>query len=261
MELYHYTRLMNFRQIAKSGQIKLSASDLVKPTDLHETKRGNRIVIEASTDDIHPVVWLTTNPDMTASSIGGSTLMDADGNMVSAEQLPPFVRTYKDEVRITIKKTDDMHKWSEWTEENGIEKSWLSRLKKRWTDWNDYYVVEREIPVSEFESISICGEEIPATVEDGKLILPEWLDTEDRSWSFTAIPTNLTGVMPLSCQVYGNHIDSWMYHLMLESKNDPKAKAELEEFKNMPLKKRAERIAQLMGSETFEVDESAIMVM
>lgn len=115
--------------VANQGIIELSASDLVKSTDFREVKPDDRFVIVSSSDDILPVVWLTDNPTMTAESITGATVK-LHGKEVSALSVPPYARSLKDEVRITVKKSDDMFKWDEWAKDNGITSSWMNNRKR-----------------------------------------------------------------------------------------------------------------------------------
>ena len=60
--LYHYTNLINMKDILKSGALKLTPSNLKKPKDLHRgiNQFGKHALI-SETDSYKPVVWLTNS--------------------------------------------------------------------------------------------------------------------------------------------------------------------------------------------------------
>ena len=68
--LYHYTSRMQAEQIIKSGYLKLTPSNLIKPIDARIVKHedGTFGVVSEISDPVKPVVWLTDSED--ASRMG-----------------------------------------------------------------------------------------------------------------------------------------------------------------------------------------------
>lgn len=142
--LYHYTSKAHLLDILASGYIKRSPSDLVAPTKLEYDVETNSFV--GDTDDIRPVVWLTSNPYATQEELG------------TYQQVAPEKR--KDTVRIAVTKTADMKSWLSWHTSNHGDERTAERFKATALDWMNWYVCERDIPVEEFVEVMVDGEEV-----------------------------------------------------------------------------------------------------
>lgn len=74
----------------------------------------------------------------------------------------------KDEILFVVEVPDeDLRKWSKWAFEHGISQFWYDALNNEYDDAANWYVVEREIPKSEWVAIYMA--------KSGKVV---WLDPD-----------------------------------------------------------------------------------
>ncbi len=164
MFLYHFTSKYHLVDILKEGYLRLTPSNLEIPVNLHRDEETMTMV--ADNDDVRPVVWLTSSIRISSPEVLGN-------NKYTEQELDEAIRQgyikesdkkkfldSKDSVRIEVKKTSDMFRWTRWAQENGIDPEWFKKLKKRAKDNGNWYVVERKIPVSDFISITVDGKNI-----------------------------------------------------------------------------------------------------
>lgn len=142
--LYHYTSRYQVEQIIKSGYLKLTPSNLIKPVDLKKVRLedGNYEYVSAISDPVKPVVWLTDS-------------LDTEGHGIENPQDPNF----KKRIRITIPMKDSYKWWLTWAEKNRMNKNWFKAFTcgKRYGTW---YVSEEVITLNEILLIEdlITGE-------------------------------------------------------------------------------------------------------
>lgn len=93
--LYHYTNLETMKEILESGALKLTPSNLKKPTNLHVgTNQFGHQAIISDTDSYKPVVWLTD-----------SDSPERHGLSNPLEQMPPELD--KRRIRFVLEKKPD----------------------------------------------------------------------------------------------------------------------------------------------------------
>lgn len=112
-------------------------------------------------------------------------------------------------------------------------------------------------------SVTICGEEIPLNFENGKLILPEWLQSEPKEYRMSAMPTKSTTASMMTVEIDNNNLDSWMCELLrrCNGKPDSKERKDFESFRDLPQNKRAEIVARLIASDKLGVNEEDLLIM
>lgn len=132
--LYHYTNIINMRDILASSKLALTPSNLKEPTDLHVgiDAFGRRAYV-SDTDKYKPVVWLTDS-----QSPAGHGL-----EMQNAHSL-----TLKTRIRFVLEKKPDYYVWNAWATRNRMNKSYRRRLTNG-MDYLSWYVCEHEIPLSD----------------------------------------------------------------------------------------------------------------
>lgn len=130
MKLYHYTSINHLKEILRSGEIRLTASNLMKPKN--PTLLNGRLVDE--TDNYMPVVWFTDTLDFeTAYNCGLSGGIED-----------------KTEAAITVTVNDTMtfYKWDQWAEQNDIDPEWFEALKKTAPEWDTFYISETPVKIT-----------------------------------------------------------------------------------------------------------------
>lgn len=144
--LYHFTSILHLDEILKDGFLKLTPSNLIKPTDLKKEKvldADGQVfynIVSEKSDPIKPVVWLTDKSSVDIAKKMG--LHDA-----------------KTEVRLKLPMKDDYQWWVTWADQNKMNKSW----RKTFTtgcDYGSWYVCEHEIKLTDVKTIEniITGE-------------------------------------------------------------------------------------------------------
>lgn len=133
---YHYTNLINMKDILKSGALKLTPSNLKKPKDLHRgiNQFGKHALI-SETDSYKPVVWLTNS----ASS-------QQHGLELPMPSIPPEYD--KKRIRFVLEKKPDYQWWHTWSDQNRMDKSYKKRLTTG-MNYASWYICEHEIPLSD----------------------------------------------------------------------------------------------------------------
>jgi len=127
--LYHYTSMMHWEQIQKSGYLKLTPSNLLKPQNpkIIVQEDGIRNVVD-ETDSYKPVVWLTHDEL-------------AQNHAMSK---------WKEEIQIAIRYDKSKHHWwIDWKDKNRMNKNWFKKLTCHGEKYGSWYVCEEIIPLSE----------------------------------------------------------------------------------------------------------------
>lgn len=150
---YHFTSYNHMLEIAASGKIKLTCSNLLYPTN-------PRIVngaLVSDTDDYKPVVWLT-NKD-TSDGLGVDPIT----------RFKP-VDDDKRRIRITIESgTLIVKKWLSWAYHNHMDAKWRDSLIKG-QDYKTWYITETDIPVANITRIEDVYSGIDYSIQEGQLI-------------------------------------------------------------------------------------------
>ena len=128
MELYHYTSCENLQKILDSNQIKLTASNLLKPVK-PQLINGTFADI---TDNYKPVVWFSSLLDFRKAVQAGLTIEKTEAAIQI--ELPPLQKFYK---------------WTDWAEQNNIDKAWYKRLKETAPLWETFYITEYPIKITD----------------------------------------------------------------------------------------------------------------
>lgn len=129
MLLYHYTSIENLKSILQCGEIKLTASNLLKPVN-PEIINGR---LTDETDKYMPVVWFTDLLDFDRANACGLYGSAAD----------------KTEAAIVINADKDFYKWDVWAEKNNIDAAWFNALKKAAPLWETFYITEHPAKITE----------------------------------------------------------------------------------------------------------------
>lgn len=132
-KLYHYTSRYQAEQIIKSGYLKLTPSNLIKPVDMKIVRNadGTRDVVSAISDPVKPVVWMTDSLDSSGHGL-------EYGNPTG----------FKQRVRITIPMQDSYKWWVTWAERNRMNKKWFRDFTRnhRYGTW---YISEEPITLAD----------------------------------------------------------------------------------------------------------------
>lgn len=135
--LYHYTSKHNLEKILNTGYLKLTPSNLIKPTDMKIVKRedGSYDVVSEISDHVKPVVWLTDSLDMSGHGLECGNAPDV-----------------KKAIRITIPMKDNYKWWLTWAERNRMNKRWMKVFTngKRYGTW---YIAEEPIELKDIYMI------------------------------------------------------------------------------------------------------------
>lgn len=126
--LYHYTSRMHVGLIMKKGYLKLTPSNLVKPTDLKLVRNEDGILSWASemSDLVKPVVWLTDSKDPSVHGLS----------------------EFKEEIRITVPTKDSCKWWVSWAERNRMDKRWFKAIAGNFK-YSTWYVSEEIIALKD----------------------------------------------------------------------------------------------------------------
>lgn len=126
--LYHYTSRIQAELIMKKGYLKLTPSNLIKPTDpkLIRDEDGVLSWVSEISDAVKPVVWLTDSKD---PSVHGLDKL-------------------KEDVRITVPMKDSYKWWVTWAERNRMNKKWFRDLTKG-LKYGSWYVSEEIISLED----------------------------------------------------------------------------------------------------------------
>lgn len=126
--LYHYTSRIQAELIMKKGYLKLTPSNLIKPTDLKFIRNEDGILswVSEISDPVKPVVWLTDSKD---PSVHG-------------------LNKLKEDIRITVPMKDSYKWWVAWAERNRMNKKWFKSITNgmRYGSW---YVSEEIIQLED----------------------------------------------------------------------------------------------------------------
>ena len=135
--LYHYTSRMQAEQIIKSGYLKLTPSNLIKPIDARIVKHedGTFGVVSEISDPVKPVVWLTDSED--ASRMG----LECPNN-------PDF----KKQVKIVVPMKDAYKWWVTWAERNHMNKKWFKAFSAG-VNYRSWFVSEEIISLADVARI------------------------------------------------------------------------------------------------------------
>lgn len=133
MRLYHYTSLEHLKAILEDGEIKTTASNLLKPVNMR-LENGTLI---SDTDYYKPVVWFTTVHDFQKAKGCGLEGGSAD----------------KTEVAVCVEMNERFQKWDVWANRNRINRAWFNTLKRTAPQWETFYISEQPIPTDENVSI------------------------------------------------------------------------------------------------------------
>lgn len=105
--LYHYTAPLRWKQIKKSGYLKLTPSNLKKPVNpkIVTLPDGTKSIVD-ETDDYKPVVWLTDSEVPSNMGLSG-----------------PQGQRDKEKIQIAIEYNKEKHHWwATWSDRNRIDK-------------------------------------------------------------------------------------------------------------------------------------------
>lgn len=129
--LYHFTSALHLPKILESGYLKLTPSNLIKPTDIKfvENEYGFKTAVSEISDPVKPVVWLTDKPE------GGR--LGTDGCPADKKQ-----------IRITIPNDKKYEWWVTWADKNRMNKSWRKALTNN-QDYGSWYVSEEIIKLED----------------------------------------------------------------------------------------------------------------
>ena len=128
MILYHYTSREHLKEILKSREIKLTASNLLKPVK-PAIINGK---LSDVTDNYKPVVWLTSLLDFSKAIQAGLTIEKTEAAIqIEMSPLQPF------------------YKWADWAERNGIDKEWYQALKNTAPLWETFYITEYPLKITD----------------------------------------------------------------------------------------------------------------
>lgn len=132
--LYHFTSEFHVDNILKDGYLKLTPSNLIKPTDAKMVKdeRGFYKAVSAISDPVKPVVWLTNKEN------GGRLGNDTDASGLKNKYT----------IRFTIPKKDNYEWWVTWADKNRMNKSWRKAFTNN-TDYGSWYVSETIIKLED----------------------------------------------------------------------------------------------------------------
>ncbi len=163
MMLYHFTSRWHLQQILKDGYLKLTPSNLKEPYDL-QIINGKAI---SSTDNIKPVVWLTTVEEFEKAANCGISGASVD----------------KTEARIEIDTSkyplQAFYKWDKWAIKNGTDIQWFELLKKTAPEWKTFYVSEHPIKIlNSYPCISFRPDIFKELASDGSIV---WDNTKRQS--------------------------------------------------------------------------------
>ena len=133
MTYYHYTSLDHLREILDEKRIDLTASNLLRPV---APRIVNGTFADPATDNVKPVVWLASNLDFDVAINNGL----------------PYEKT-EAVIAIQANRAISIIKWDKWAVANGIEKSWFNALKQTAQNWDNFYISEAPIPITETTGI------------------------------------------------------------------------------------------------------------
>lgn len=157
LTLYHYTSRMHLRQILADQEIKLTGSNLIRPTNIRIV--NGKAVSDA--DSYKPVVWFTSILDFKAAAFCG-----LEGSVIDKTEVA---------IMVVIRPPMIAHKWAEWAAANGIEQEWFNDLKATAPQWRNFYITEYPVRFDENTCV-IFRPDIAEKLEvdaDGKYNIPE----------------------------------------------------------------------------------------
>lgn len=133
MKLYHYTSTDHLRLILSDGKLKLTASNLEPPKNLHLIMQEDGIPsFVADNDNYKPVVWFTSELNFDNAIKNGLSKRKTEVAICINDAKPPRFR-----------------KWLKWAQENHIEKKQFDSLTKSATNYKTWYISEAEVPIDE----------------------------------------------------------------------------------------------------------------
>lgn len=135
MKLYHYTSLRHLEKILNDGTLQTTASNLLKPVCPH-IENGQLVDV---TDSYKPVVWFTSVLDFEKARYCGLTGSVLDKTEVAIEVTPTALQRF--------------YKWTEWAEQNNIDKAWYENLKSTAPLWDSFYVIEAPVGIRQAKII------------------------------------------------------------------------------------------------------------
>ena len=136
--LFHYTSKYHLAKILKTGYLKLTESNLLKPVSYADA-------LPKPDSQLHkPVVWLTRTETPVGNGLEGCLFN-------------------KYEIRLTFHKRENYIPWLVWSRNNRINKSWAKMLE-RGNNPNAWYVSEQIVPLNAGELVwienTVTGETI-----------------------------------------------------------------------------------------------------
>lgn len=136
MKLYHYTSLEALDKIIEDGEIKLTASNLLRPIN---PRIVNGVCVD-ETDSYKPVVWFSSLLDFGKAHLNGLTGSSIDKTQ-AAIQIETGILMF--------------HKWDEWAKRNHIENEWFNSLKATAPLWQTFYISESPVKITPTTGIII----------------------------------------------------------------------------------------------------------
>lgn len=129
--VYHYTSTLRWKEIKKSGYLKLTPSNLknLKNPQMVKKPDGTTAIID-ETDDYKPVVWLTDSPTPENMGLGNPKKMEI-------------------QIAIPFDKTKHQWWWT-WKDKNRADKKMVKYLISHGEKYTTWYVCEEIIPFEDF---------------------------------------------------------------------------------------------------------------
>ena len=130
-KFFHYTSLFHLNEILTDGFLKLTPSNLKKPSyiDYVDFKTVTDV------DDYYPVVWLTdayyfNQPEALGLERGDQGLLD------------------KTELAFVFKENKDFRSWKGWAKAHHIQDDWFMRLTENGNrDYKSWYVYSKPLSI------------------------------------------------------------------------------------------------------------------
>jgi hypothetical protein len=158
MRLYHYTTKMHIPQILYDGVLKTTESNIGAPRDVAYRN------VEPRGEHVGPdVVWLT---DQDGSSPHHRSTPETLAHSLALVN-PAFKdNAFKVDVRFALDVPDDaVRPWADFADEHGMNPRWRRRFEKEPHRPYWWFVVEREIPRSEWVEIGVGRGTWPPTID------------------------------------------------------------------------------------------------
>lgn len=160
MKLYHFTSISHLMDILETGVVKLSNSQLKKPTAaearvLNKYIKGSsepptqaeQKLLEQALIGKNPVVWFTDRED--PERIGLDDVTNKPVDLIHD----------KKQVCIVVEQTPEFKHWQEWALKKHINLDWYRAITNG-CDYKSWYILERPLKLSEIKEWRTTDEAI-----------------------------------------------------------------------------------------------------